>query len=281
MKTNTNFAALILACLGLTGGLPPAAVAGLPQPMCIYYGQACDGYGLPYTTNASVILLHGTNEIARHTIGGSLSPGVNFALNVHLDDGRSATDYSPRALHSGDFVSIVVRDQQGQKTIMESQVVPSVGKPGDIVTVNVTAATDADNDGLPDQWEMELIAWSDGQFHTLNDVVGSDDFDGDGMSNLEEYRAGTFAFLDYDYFYIEQGGTTPNRHLCLTVLSVPGKIYSALCATNLAHPTWQTCSFSLTDTGPLQVTPAEGNGNWLSLYIPIDEPARFFRLTVR
>ena len=77
------------------------AFAGLPQPMCVYYGQALDGYGWPYTTNTQVALLHGTDEIASQTITGSLSPGVNFALYVHLDDGRTATPYSPRALHSG------------------------------------------------------------------------------------------------------------------------------------------------------------------------------------
>jgi hypothetical protein len=95
--------------------------AGLPQPRCVYYGQALDGYGWPYTTNAQVILLHGTDEVARHTIAGSLSPGINFALYVHLDSGTSATDYSLRALRSGDLVSIVVRDANGEQTIMEQQ----------------------------------------------------------------------------------------------------------------------------------------------------------------
>jgi hypothetical protein len=249
--------------------------------MCVYYGQALDGYGLPYRSNADVILYHGTNEIARQTISGSLSPGVNFALYVHLDDGRSPTPYSKRALYSGDVVSIVVRDQEGLKTIMENQAVPPVGQPGDLVLINATAATDLDRDGLPDQWEQELINWSGGALRTLADVRPEDDFDGDGMTNLQEYRAGTFPFLNYDYLFIEQYGRTPAGRLRLTFLSVPGKVYSLGCATNVTHAAWQPAPFALSDTDPFTAALAEGTGDWLSLYVPVDATNWFFRLEVR
>ena len=91
----------------VASALLATALAGLPQPMCVYYGQAQDGYGFPYTTNATVVLLHGTNEVASHSIRGSLSPGVNFALYVHIDDGSAAQAYSPRALRSGELVRLL------------------------------------------------------------------------------------------------------------------------------------------------------------------------------
>jgi hypothetical protein len=260
--------------------LPAATFAGLPQPMCVYYGQAKDGYGLPYLRDADVILRHGTNEIARQTIKGSLRPGMNFALYVHLDAGGTATSYSPKALRSGDLVSIVVRDRDGEKTVMENQAVPPVGQPGELILRNVTAAEDTDRDGLPDLWEWELIAWSDGRLRSLTDVRSADDFDGDGMSNWMEYLAGTFPFLDYDYLRVEQTDLTPNRRLRLTFLSAPGKSYSVLCATNLTQSVWAPCAFAPSDTGSLQTLPAEGNGDWFSLYLPIVEPARFFSLIV-
>lgn len=280
MKPSILLAPLVLAAFGLV--LPPCGVgAGLPQPMCIYYGQARDAYGLPYLTNADVILLHGNREIARQTIAGTLAPGVNFALYVHLDDGRSGTTYSPRAIRSGDLVSIVVRDSEGQKEIMENEAVPPVGRPGDLISINATAGTDLDRDGLPDRWEEELIASSAGALQTLAEVRASDDFDGDGMSNLEEYRAGTFAFLDYDYLFIEELAFASNQRLRLTFLSVPGKIYTAFCASDLMPGAWEPTPFALSESGPVQVTPVEGNGDWLSLYVPVEAPSRFFRLEAR
>jgi hypothetical protein len=101
------------------------------------------------------------------------------------------------------------------------------------------------------------------------------------MSNRDEYRAGTFAFLDYDYFFVEMLTRTPSNRLCLTFLSVPGKSYAAYGATNLTQAVWTPCPFALSDAGPLQTTLAEGNGDWLSLYVPIQEPTQFFRLSVR
>ncbi len=280
MKAPSLLTALAWIAAGLVLS-PQAMHAGLPQPMCVYYGQARDSYGLPYSTNADVILYHGTKEIARHKIAGSLNPGVNFALYVHLDDGRSSSSYSSRALRSGDVVSILVRDENGVKTIMESQVVPPVGQPGQLVLINATAATDLDRDGLPDEWEWEMIYWSGGALHNLTDVRGEDDFDGDGMTNLQEYWAGTFAFLDYDSLYIERYSRTPNGRLRFTLLSVRGKLYSVGCAADPAKGMWQPSPFALSDTDTFQGSPVEGTGDWLSLYVPIDSATWFFRLEAR
>jgi hypothetical protein len=261
--------------------LAQGAQAGLPQPMCVYYGQARDGYGLPYTTNADVILLQGTNEVARHTIRGSLTPGVNFALYAHIDDGRTTVPYSRRAVRSGDLVNVVVRDSSGQRTIMEAQTVPPVGKPGELIAINATAGTDLDGDGIPDLWELELIAWSGGTLRTIYDVRGEDDWDGDGMTNLQEYKAGTFAFLDYDYFMIEWCEPTPNLRLRLVFLSVPGMAYSVRSAVDLKQPVWDPWPFSITDDGVPGSLAAEGNGDWMSLYVPVQQPGRYYQLEVR
>lgn len=51
---------------------------------------------------------------------------------------------------------------------------------------------DTDKDGLPDEWEQQIIAanTNDG-IKTLADVKPEDDFDGDGFSNAVEYSNGT------------------------------------------------------------------------------------------
>ena len=51
---------------------------------------------------------------------------------------------------------------------------------------------DRDRDGLPDDWEHQIIAAStNGSITCIEDVSPTDDFDGDGLSNLDEYRFGT------------------------------------------------------------------------------------------
>jgi hypothetical protein len=53
-------------------------------------------------------------------------------------------------------------------------------------------AQDLDEDGLPDDWEEQIINYRQGDgICTLQDVRPEDDYDHDRMSNWEEYWAGT------------------------------------------------------------------------------------------
>jgi hypothetical protein len=258
------------------------SVAGLPQPMVVYYGQAKDGFGWPYTENATVILLRGTNECARHNIAGSISAGVNFVLSVPLDDGRDTNRYVATAVRTGEVVSIVVDDVYGRKTIMEGGTVPAVPQPGGMILVNVTAATDADGDGLSDEWEQELLFWGlHPEYTSIWDINAGDDYDGDTQSNGDEYGAGTFAFLDYDYFFVERFNLSPNGRARLEFLSVNDKVYNVQCSTNLAAKIWSDCAYALNETGALQTGPVEGDGDWFSFYVPVEGEFRTWRLTVR
>ena len=279
-RQNMIINAVLALALLLTVG---PALAGLPQPMVVYYGQAQDGFGWPYRDHADVILLIGTNEMARHTIDGSISPGVNFALYVHVDDGTGGTNrYSGRAARTGETVRILVQDSYGLKTIMESNSVPAVTKPGDLILVNVTAGVDSDHDGLPDSWEQELLNLNTNPLIlTIADIDPDDDFDGDGVPNDEEFVAGTFAFLDYDYFFAEHLEMTQNHCLHIEFLSVPGKIYGVDSTTNVLDGAWAATVFSIQSTGPWQTSPVEGDGDWLSLYVPLSETNRAFRMNVQ
>ncbi len=270
-----------VALCALSVLLPVSSLGGLPQPMVVYYGQAKDGFGWPYTEYASVILLSGTNEYARHSINGSLSPGVNFALYVPLDDGRDTNRYVRNAARTGEVVSIAVQDTYGRKTIMESNAVPAVTTPGDIILVNVTAGTDTDGDGLPDEWEQEMLDWGTNPAITsIWDIAGLGDYDGDGQPNGDEYRAGTFAFLDYDYFFAEHFSRTANGRLRIEFLSVNAKVYNVERSTNVSAGVWDDCEYSLTETGAFQTGPAEGDGDWFSFYVPVPEPHLALRLLV-
>lgn len=52
--------------------------------------------------------------------------------------------------------------------------------------------TDADNDGLPDEWEQQIIdADTNDAIDTIADVLPEDDFDGDGFTNTQEFTGDT------------------------------------------------------------------------------------------
>ncbi|MBN2703660.1 MAG: leucine-rich repeat domain-containing protein [Pontiellaceae bacterium] len=65
-----------------------------------------------------------------------------------------------------------------------------MGYPCEPITTSGNTS-DADADGIPDQWEQQVIEASDGAFSDASQVNPEDDFDGDGVSNYAEYVAGT------------------------------------------------------------------------------------------
>jgi hypothetical protein len=112
---------------------------------------------------------------------------------------------------------------------------------------NDGGATDADGDGLPDSWEM---LW----FGTLA-RDGTGDFDSDGMTDLQEYLAGTDPTSPASILRIDTA-TLSNGTPVLGFVVVRGHSYTVQYRDNLASNNWQ----KLTNvpppgvTGPVQVT---------------------------
>lgn len=111
--------------------------------------------------------------------------------------------------------------------------------------LTVAPNPDTDGDGLLDAWEMT-------NFGNLATANATTDFDLDGQSDFNEYRAGTiptnsasvFAFTELSYS--PQGGS-----LVLKWQSVAGKQYSLENASNLLNPAWQTLISNLPATPPI------------------------------
>jgi Tol biopolymer transport system component len=106
------------------------------------------------------------------------------------------------------------------------------------VSVNTSAAlVDSDADGIPDWWMMKYFGHPTGQAGDFS--LASDDADGDGVSNLQEYIAGTDPTNPNSVFRLST--TAPvNGTMNMTWPAVMGKSYQMQYKTNLDDPVWLT-----------------------------------------
>ena len=79
----------------------------------------------------------------------------------------------------------------------------------------------ANGDGLPDAWERSLLT----QGKTINDIKPGDDSDGDGMSNLDEYISGNYAFDKDDGLRLGIIGNT-SEGVLLEFMGLRGRTYT-------------------------------------------------------
>ncbi|GEM_PF-2327515 len=210
-----------------------------PAPSITYFGTARDSFGnaIDSSAKAFVVIKEGATVVAEAPIDERLRPGENFRVQIPVDlDG--VDPYSPSALTSGDFVTISVRLPSGLLPVAGLSVgAIEVSEPSDRVRIDFFLGVDADGDGLPDDWELSQLEFAgifppDSQY-SLDSLDAAGDFDKDGLTNLEEYIAGTFALLQSDAFslrFVSQGITVDS----LQTSFVFGKFYRLEASVDLA-----------------------------------------------
>lgn len=101
-----------------------------------------------------------------------------------------------------------------------------------------TGAGDVNHNNIPDDWEQQIVNASlatNGPIHSLNDVRAGDDFDGDGLSNLHEYLAGTSPVDPKSVFALQAPAQdAAGSPALIRWHSAPGKLYTLYQSTNLA-----------------------------------------------
>ncbi|HKW28141.1 MAG TPA: hypothetical protein VJT54_02315 [Verrucomicrobiae bacterium] len=131
-------------------------------------------------------------------------------------------------------------------------------------SVDINAAlVDSDADGIPDWWMMKYFGHLTGQTNDLS--LAQDDADGDGVSNLQEYLAGTSPIDPTSVFKLAP--TVPvNNTVGLTWPAVMGRSYQIQFKTNLTDSVWFTLPSGAWVMG--------GQGHYLA---PAPVPNGFYR----
>ncbi len=280
MKTYSKVAASLAGLL--LGGV---ALAYPPAPHHMLYGIVRNEVGDPINLSSGDVYLEmpsGTQ--LRSSVVSGLEPGVNYKLEVPMDSGTAAdiNAYMPTALKP--FWQFKLKVQIGQLTYLPIEMVGNfaqIGQPSLKTRIDLTLGVDSDGDGLPDAWEQTLIDIYGGTLATINP---NDDTDGDGIKNIDEYIAGTYAFDPTDGFTLSILGVN-NGYSQLEFLAIRGRTYTIQESPTMEQ--WTTSKFRFVTSGvpgPLQTSYRATDVRLLRVEVPPSAIAgtnRFFRAIVQ
>ncbi len=277
------FSAAALAIVVFTGATRLHAYP--PSPYYTIQGIVRDQVGNTLDVDgAEIVLLRDDEEIGRAPVTRALRPDSNYELRIRIDQNRSATRaYSPKAVPAIGLYSLAV-DLGGQRYHpIEVAGDLRVGQGGERVKLDLNLGSDTDGDGLPDAWEewqlYQLGEYPGSPGWNLSRIDRAGDLDGDGVSNFQEYVAGTFAGDATERFELKLlsivGETASFEFFAIT-----GKVYKIEASTDLA--TWVEIPFSVTPGGPPALFHRAADVAVLPAHAayPAGEK-RFYRLTVR
>lgn len=245
-----TFVAATLFGLGLGSIRVSAYPPALPHT---FYGMIRDELGNPLTEGASIILESASGVKVFGVVSGLLEPGVNYRLSVPLDAGLTSAAYRPTALNPR--APFKIRVKIGAATFLPIEMshdFAQMGEPGKRTLLNLTLGEDRNGDGLPDAWQRRINA-------DLSKVSPGGDSDGDGMSNLDEYLAGTYAY-DSKSGFILTIVRSENDVPVLEFTAINGRGYALHGSSDLEN--WSPVQFRLTS--------AEANSNPIWTYAASD-----------
>lgn len=209
-----------LACT-LSNAFPPA-------PSHTLYGIVRDEIGNPLDADsAEVILESATGTTVKTYIFPGLAPDANYRLFVQIDAAVTADIYKPTALRKSTPYKLRVRIGNSVYLPIEMQGdFSTLGEPAQSTRLDLTLGEDANGNGIPDAWERAMLTGKDGN------IDPDGDLDGDGLSNLAEYLAGTHAFDRSDGFSLTVLEVT-GKESTLEFMTIRGRTYTLFGSSNL------------------------------------------------
>ena len=274
-------AAAGIVCL-LTWASAPAFP---PAPHHVLYGVVRNQWGDPINMAGALVLLEGTTGPGLSTsTTPNLEPGISYQLQVPMDAGTTADLYKLTALRPADSFRLKVK--VGQTTYLPIEMagnISQIGRPAQSTRLDLTLGEDADGDGLPDARERALIMALGGNL-SLGDIRANDDSDGDGISNLNEYLSGTYAFDPGDGFSLDLVGVQQGSSV-LEFLAIRGRTYTIESSFDLRQ--WAPVQFRIASEGasaPLRSNYGASDVRLLRVEVPFQTGAqtnRYFKARVQ
>jgi hypothetical protein len=271
-----------ISLLLLTLLVAPFASAFPPAPHHTLYGVVKNEQGTPLSTGDATIILSGPNgEVIRAPVDAGTGRGINYTLRVPMDGKRTAQLYSPAAMTAATpFTIQVLIGETAYLPIQMQGTLPNLGDIAGSTRLDLTLGVDSDGDGIPDAWERNMIDFDpeDG-LNTLADVRPGDDFDRDGLSNLSEYLAGTYAFDRLDGLKLAMKEVV-DEVARLEFVVVTGHTYRLTSSTDASNWADQPFSVNADASDPVPYLRAD-SVTVLNVYVPVGEtPSVFFKLYV-
>lgn len=251
-------------------------------PSFTIYGMVRDNHGNALTTSAGMVIVNrpGGAEIIRGPSESNLGVGINYTLHIAMDAGITPTLYKPTAMFAGQPFTLVVIINGVTYAPIEAQGSNwAAGLPSASARIDLTLGPSSGNDGLPDAWKQDLInADTTGRLHTFADIRPGDDLDGDGMTNQQEFIAGTNPLDKSDALNLSIIAVA-NGIAHLQFYAVRGRTYHLTSTADMA--TWAQQPFSTDPSAANLVTSRlEPDGQLLDVYVPVGTSAALFKLYV-
>lgn len=237
VRTSLTGAALfLLAGTTLLQAFPPA-------PPHTIFGQIRNEEGSPLTEESALIVFESSNGTVIETrLMPGLAPGINYEIVVPMDAGIEEDLYRADALSPE--VPFLITVHLGGETFVPLEMsgdTRQLGEPGESTRIDLTLGLDSDGDGLPDAWKDTVIAMSGDPDLQYSDITPEGDLDKDGLTNREEYVAGTYAWDARDRFELDIIEADASGRSRLAFLAIDGRTYSLEVSHDMT--TWEPIPF--------------------------------------
>ncbi|MBR1587555.1 MAG: hypothetical protein IJ829_03725 [Kiritimatiellae bacterium] len=289
MKRINKFAALFLMTLAAMNSASVAAAVNFPVGTHIYKGTLKDWRNKVLTSSASVTIQAVTTNgtvIASTKVADPTADGYNFLLQIPLSS--TATEYTAAV---GDQLNCVLVQDSGLSIAVEPLKVGyantvSTGILAFVDMKSYASTNGTDTASVPQEYVDTIAVWME-SCGIEGDYDPFDDYDGDRVSNYDEYRAGTNPFDATDKLAITAYAAPQNAPHVISFEYVGGHVYGVATTRSLVNPEWTTqlVKKSETDVEHDQVMPSadEDDADVATVYVVPAEGAasQFFKVEAK